>query len=179
MNEVLFQKLQAGRRKYQAERTRKRLDHEKHLFDLGIEDIGALTGRELFLVGVSLYWAEGFKHRDESALGLATLDPKMANLYVHWLVESMRVEKGDLLFRITVNEACKDRVVEMEKYWADFLGVNSDQFRRPFFQKTKQIKTYSNSGNYHGVIRIRARKSLDLLRKMRGWMVGLAQARDE
>ena len=170
-------KLQDGRRKYQAARTLKRLRYEKELFDLGIKEIGGLIPRELFLVGVSLYWAEGFKHRDESALGLATLDPKMAKLYVYWLVKSLGVIKDNLLFRVTANEAYRGKVGEMERCWADFLEVGLDQFRKPFFQKTKQVKKYANSENYHGVIRIRVRKSLDLLRKMRGWMAGLAQAR--
>lgn len=150
--------------------------HEKELFNLGTDEIGELNHREQFLVGVALYWAEGFKHKDEATLGLATLDPKMAKFYVNWLVKSLGVKKEDLLLRVTANEAYKDKVLEMEEYWAKILEVDLLQFRKPFFQKVKQIKIYANSGNYHGVIRIRVRRGLDLLRKMRGWMAGLAQA---
>lgn len=174
MNQSLFLKLQEGRKRYQAERTRKRLLHEKNLFDQGIQDIGKLTSREQFLVGVALYWAEGFKHKDESTLGLATLDPKMVRFYVDWLVGSLGIKKENLLFRVTANEAYKDKVRGMEEYWAELLGANLSQFKKPFFQKVKQIKVYTNSANYRGVIRIRVRRGLDLLRKMRGWMAGLA-----
>jgi len=179
MDKILFNKLQDGRRKYQAERTVKRLLHEKELFDQGVVDIGKLTSRELFLVGIALYWAEGFKHPDESTLGLATLDPKMAKFYVYWLVKSLGIKRDDLLFRVTANEAYENKVHEMEKYWTELLGVDLSQFRKPFFQKVKQIKVYANSDNYHGVIRIGVRRGLDLLRKMRGWMAGLVQARIE
>lgn len=151
--------------------------HEKSLLDQGIEDIGKLTPREFFLVGIALYWAEGFKHKDESTLGLATLDTKMASFYVDWLVGPLEIKKDDLLFRVTANEAYKYKVCEMEKYWAELLGVDISQFRKPFFQKVKQVKVYANSDNYRGVIRIQVRRGLDLLRKMRGWMAGLAQAR--
>ncbi|MBI2326581.1 hypothetical protein HYU91_04325 [Candidatus Collierbacteria bacterium] len=179
MGKILFNKLQEGRKRYQADRTVKRLLHEKSLHNQGVVDIGKLTSRELFLVGIALYWAEGFKHPDESTLGLATLDPKMAKFYVYWLVKSLEIKRDGLLFRVTANEAYEERVHEMEKYWAELLEVDLSQFRKPFFQKVKQIKVYANSDNYHGVIRIRVRRGLDLLRKMRGWMAGLAQARIE
>ncbi len=93
MNEALYVKLQEGRKRYQAERTNRRLVHEKELFDAGTEEIGKLNRRELFLVGVALYWAEGFKHKDESSLGLATLDQKMAVFYVNWLEKCLCVQK--------------------------------------------------------------------------------------
>ncbi len=173
MNESLFLKLQEGRKKYQAERTRKRISYEKQLFDRGVSETNKLTQREFFLVGVALYWAEGFKHPSESTLGLATLDSKMAKFYVNWLIRSLGIMKENLLFRVTANEAYKAKASEMERSWPDFLGVDLSQFRKAFFQKTKQVKIYANSDKYQGVIRIRVRKGLDLLRKMRGWMVGL------
>ena len=175
MDRALFSRLQEGRKKFQAERTQKRLLHERNLFDQGKKDIGKLTSREQFLVGVALYWAEGFKHQDESTLGLATLDPKMAKFYVDWLVGSLGIVKENLLFTVTANEAYKEKIGEMERYWADFLRVDISQFRKAFFQKTKQLKIYANSDKYHGVIRIRVRKGLDILRRMRGWMAGLAE----
>ena len=52
MNQALFIKLQEGRKRYQAERTKRRLVHEKELFDSGVNDIGKLGERELFLVGI-------------------------------------------------------------------------------------------------------------------------------
>ncbi|KKU70980.1 MAG: hypothetical protein UX97_C0015G0004 [Candidatus Beckwithbacteria bacterium GW2011_GWA2_47_25] len=177
MNQALFIKLQEGRKRYQAERTKRRLVHEKELFDSGVNDIGKLGERELFLVGIALYWAEGFKHKDESGLGLATLDSKMAKFYVSWLEKCLNVRREDLLLRVTANIAYKNKVGEMERRWADILGVELNQFHKPFFQKTKQIKVYENADRYIGVVRIRVRRGLDQLRKMRGWMAGLAQAR--
>jgi len=51
----LFEKLQLGRKKYQAERTKKRLEFESEIFDKGVCEVGKLTKRELFLVGITLY----------------------------------------------------------------------------------------------------------------------------
>ena len=64
----------------------------------------------------------------------------------------------------------------MEKYWADSLRVEIDQFVKPFYQKSKQNRVYDNNDRYFGVLRIRVRKSINILRKMRGWMIGVARA---
>src|SRR5258706_11803333 len=53
------------------------------LRDEGAKEINKLSKRELFLVGVSLYWAEGFKK--DSQVGFANSDPKMINLFLRWL----------------------------------------------------------------------------------------------
>jgi len=177
MTQELYEKLQSGRRKYQRERTEKRLLFEKNIFNEGIAEIGKLTKREIFLIGVSLYWAEGFKHKDESSLGLATMDKKMAMFYITWLRECLGIENDRLSFRVTANILYANKIDVMEKYWSNSLGVKVDQFAKPFYQKSKQNRTYTNSDKYFGVLRIRVRKSINILRKMRGWMTGMALAR--
>jgi hypothetical protein len=172
----LYEKLQSGRKKYQAERTKYRLIFEKNIISEGIKEVGMLSKRELFLIGIALYWAEGFKHKDESSLGLATMDVDMANLYVSWLKECLGVENERLSFRVTANILYSSKINEMEKYWSDNLGVRIDQFVKPFYQKSKQNRVYPNSDKYFGVLRIRVRKSINILRKMRGWMAGMARA---
>lgn len=173
MDKKLFEKLQAGRKKYQDERTKRRLAKESDLLKEGILEVGKLSNRDIFVAGIALYWAEGFKHKDESGLGLATMDPRMAKFYIHWL-ENVGIQRSDLLFRVTANQDYRHAIDQMESWWADGLGVDIGQFAKPFFQRVKQVKIYANSSEYHGVLRIRARRSLDLLRKMRGWMAGMA-----
>ncbi|MBU1256559.1 hypothetical protein KKA49_02640, partial [Patescibacteria group bacterium] len=99
MDPVLFKKLQEGRKKYQDQRTKDVVRLTNKLFKDGKRDVGKLTKRDLFMAGVALYWAEGFKHKDESGLGLGTSDPNMAKFYISWLERCLEVSKKDLLFR--------------------------------------------------------------------------------
>lgn len=172
---MLFEKLQAGRKKYQAQRTKDVVRLTDKLFQDGKRDVGKLTKRDLFMAGVALYWAEGFKHKDESGLGLGTSDPNMAKFYVSWLERCLGVSKIDLLFRVTANESHKDRIGKIERFWIKNLGVGKEQFAKPFYQKTTWKKIYPNRDEYFGVLRIRVRRSLNLLRKMRGWLAGMAE----
>ena len=173
MDPRVFAKLQAGRKKYQAIRSKEVIELKKKLFQDGKNDITSITKRELFIAGIALYWAEGFKHKEERGLGLGTSDPNMAKFYICWLERCLNVSKKDLLLRVTANESHQDRISEIEKFWMKELKVNRDQFAKPFYQKTKWKKIYLNRNNYYGVLRIRVRKSLNLLRKMRGWLAGM------
>jgi len=128
----------------------------------------------MFLCGVVLYWAEGFKHKDESGLGLATSDPRMAKFYLKWLEKCLGILKEELILKVTVNQSHKYRIDEIECFWSKELGVPKADFRKPFYQKTKWKKNYENKSEYYGVVRIRVRRSLDVLRKMRGWLEGIA-----
>jgi len=51
-----------GRRLQNSQKQREQKEQKiKNLLDIGAKEIGKLSKRELFLVGIALYWAEGFK----------------------------------------------------------------------------------------------------------------------
>jgi transcriptional regulator with XRE-family HTH domain len=137
----------------------------------GISSIGKLTKREIFLIGIALYWGEGFKK--DSLAGLATLDINIAKFFVFWLKNSFKIEVKDLLLRVTANISYKSEIRELEKYWSNNLKIPVAQFSKPFFQNTKWKKVYENKDNYHGVLRIRVRRSINLLRKIFGYIEGI------
>lgn len=137
----------------------------------GINSIGKLTKREIFLIGIALYWGEGFKK--DSLVGLATLNINIAKFFIFWLKKSFDIESKDLLLRVTANISYKSKIKELVKYWAEELKIPINQFSKPFFQKTTWKKEYENKDNYHGVLRIRARRSIDLLRKIFGYIEGI------
>lgn len=150
---------------------RKKEQKISDLLNLGENEIGKLTKRELFLVGIALYWAEGFKK--DTQVGFANSNPEMINLYLKWLYECCDVKKEDLIVRITVNISHKDRSKEIETYWSNATKIPMENFRKPFYQQFKWKKVYENPNEYYGVLRIKVRKSLDFLRKIHGWIKGL------
>lgn len=138
----------------------------------GIKSIGRLSKREVFLIGIALYWGEGFKK--DSLIGLATLDINIAKFFIFWLNKSFGIVTKDLLLRVTANISYKSKIKELEKYWSKELKIPVNQFSKPFFQKTTWKKDYENKDNYHGVLRIRVRRSIDLLRKIFGYIEGIS-----
>lgn len=152
---------------------RRRLEKEEKIKKLrqeGINEIGELTERELFLVGASLYWAEGFKK--DSQAGFASSDPKMIVIILKWL-KDCGYSLNDLTLRVTVNISHIKRIDDIQKYWSEVTGISVGNFQKPFYQKFKWKKVYENPEDYHGVLRVRVRKSTDFLRKIHGWIEGL------
>jgi hypothetical protein len=166
-----------GRRlDYALKQQKMRLDKTAQLNILGREAVGDLSKRELLLVGTALYWAEGYK-KDHQA-GLGSSDPLMMKLYVKWLKECFDYSIDDLLFRVTVNEAHAYRIDKIVEYWANIFEIGVDRFQKPFYQHVKWKKVYENSEDYYGVLRIRPRKSIDLLRRIMGMIEGLKNNAD-
>jgi transcriptional regulator with XRE-family HTH domain len=132
-----------------------------------------LTNRELFIAGVSLYWAEGFKHSAEKRVGFCNSDPEMMRFVIRFLKTCLGVKPEEISPRLTLNEASRDRTAAIQKFWSEKLNIPLSQFTKPFYQKTKLKKQYDHPENYHGVLRIHVRKSSALMLKMRGYLEGL------
>jgi hypothetical protein len=169
-----LQALQEGRQKSQIIRKNKRISKEKEKLAKGIKAIGKLSDKELFIAGIALYWAEGFKNRHEHRLGFCNSDPAMVKFYIHWLEKCLHINKKNLVARLTLNHVYELKTEEIEQYWSQLTGIPLSQFTKPFFQNTKWQKKF-NENNYHGVLRIHVRDSLDHLLEMKGWLEGLKQ----
>ena len=164
--------LQNGRARTQAFNKEQRIKKEKELTNNGKEEIGELSSRDLFIAGIALYWAEGFRNKHEHRLGFCNSDPNMVKFYIYWLEKCIGIRKDAIIARLTLNYSYKDKVDEMTTFWSRIIGIHLTQFTKPFYQTSKWKKQY-NTKNYHGVLRIHVKDSLNYLLKMKGWIEGL------
>ncbi len=164
--------LQKGRIRVQEIQKERKRTKEQELTNKGKKEIDGLTNRELFIAGVALYWAEGFKNKHEHRLGFCNSDPSMIKFYLYWLKESLGVRKELIVARLTLNESYKEKTEKIETYWSSITEIPLSQFTKTFYQHTKWKKQYADK-NYYGVLRIHVKDSLDILLRMRGWIDGL------
>ncbi len=169
--------LQRGRIKAQRLKKEKRAILEKTLLSKGIREIGKLSSREFFFIGIALYWAEGFKNKHERRLGFCNSDPAMIKFYVTWLEKALSIKKKNLIVRLTLNIYYKNKTRELEEYWSRITAIPLRQFTKPFYQNSLWKRQY-NTDTYRGVLRIHVKNSLDYLLTMRGWIKGLALSSD-
>ena len=164
--------LQEGRIEAQKIRKEKRTKQVNDLFTRGVKAIGSLNARDIFIAGIALYWAEGFKNRHEHRLGFCNSDPAMIIFYLKWLKKSLNVDNKDLIARVTINKSYEEKTREIELYWSKKTGIPLEQFTKPFYQNTVWKKQYSDN-NYYGVLRVHVKNSLFSLLEMKGWIEGL------
>lgn len=166
--------LQKGRLTAQSQKTNQRLKNLNIFLNKGILDLGVLSKRDLFITGIALYWAEGFKNRHEHRLGFCNSDPDMIRLYIRFLKENLKVKNKDLTARLTLNIAYKNQTTEIETYWSNEIDIPASQFTKPFFQNTVWKKEIISDNLYKGVLRIHVKKSSTMLAYMKGLMQGMS-----
>lgn len=161
----------AGRLKSAEKLKKQRKELTKRLKLEGIDEMGKLTDKELFLAGIGLYWGEGY--RSSEVVGFTSKDSKIMKFMIFWFKKFINAKKTDFILRVSVNLDHKKRIDDIEKYWSQTLNVSRKQFIKPSFLKAKQKKFYPDSNNYFGTLRIIVRRSCSRHRKLMGWIEGL------
>lgn len=142
-----------------------------------VSEISKIKQRELFYMGLMLYWAEGAKQRNTVSQGVdfSNSDPKMCKLFIKWLEECLRISKSDISLCIYIHESQAKRVTDVQKYWSEISGFPVKVFNKTSFTKTvyPRKKKRQNKGQYFGQLRIKVRKSTDLNRQIAGWVEGV------
>ncbi|GAB3173877.1 hypothetical protein [Streptomyces incanus] len=142
--------------------------------------VGNLTSRELFLVGVGLYWAEGSKDKPYDRRERVTFvnsDPGMIHVFLAWL-DLLGVERERLRFTVMIHENAD--VTGAELYWADLVDADRSAFLKTTLKKHNPKTVRKNVGDsYRGCLAIKVLKSADLYRRIEGSWCGIVGAARE
>ncbi|MEU2109090.1 hypothetical protein [Streptomyces sp. NPDC019507] len=161
---------------------RKRWEHELAVRDAerrrtkaaARDAVGTLTDRELFLVGVALYWAEGSKDKAwdrREYLKFINSDPDVVTLYLRWL-ELLDVPRDRLRLQVSIHESAD--LEAAQQYWSDLTGVARTQFNKPVLKRHNPRTGRKNTGDaYRGCVAIYVRGSADLYRRTEGAWYGI------
>lgn len=164
---------------------RKRWEHESAVRDeerrrtkeAARRGIGHLSDRELFLLGVGLYWAEGSKDKPYDRRENVTFvnsDPGMIQVFLAWL-DLLEVERDRLRFCVMIHETAD--VAGAERYWAGLVGADATAFNKTTIKKHNPRTVRKNVGGaYRGCLVIKVRQSADLYRRIEGAWCGIVEA---
>jgi hypothetical protein len=125
--------------------------------------VGTLTPRDLFVVGIALYWAEGVKDKPWRRNGRVTIingDPDVLRVFLAWL-DLVGVNEADRTYRLTIHESAE--IDTHEQWWAAELGIPLVSFARATV-KRHNPKTIRHNVNddYHGCLVVSVRRSSTL-----------------
>lgn len=137
-------------------------------------EIGRLTDRELFLLGVGLYWAEGAKskpHQRDESVRFINSDPDMIEVYLAWLA-LLGVAPDRLRFSVMIHESADARAAE--SFWAELVDVDAASFMKTTLKRHNPKTVRKNVGaDYHGCLTVRVLQGADLYRRIEGWWYGI------
>lgn len=139
---------------------------------LGKNDVGKLTKRDVCMVGLGLYWGEGYK-KGSQEMGFTNSDPSMICFYIKWLHTCYGIESKDLILRVSINSQHSGRVKVVEEHWAKICEVPLKQFTKTSLIKVHSKKHY-NLSEHFGTLRIKIRRGTQLRRRVLGSISALA-----
>lgn len=139
--------------------------------------IGRLADRELFLLGVGLYWAEGKKDKSydrRELVAFVNSDPHMIRVFLAWLA-LVGVPRTRLRFALAIHETAD--VEAAERYWRELAGVPQESFYKTSLKTHTPRSNRRNVGDtYRGCLTVQVRDGADLYRRIEGWWYGIVDS---
>ncbi len=135
------------------------------------KDIKEISKRELWLMGVMLYWRERVSDRDvKKGVKFTSSDPYLIRLFLKWLMEVGQLGEADVLCDILIEDDKKKAI----GYWSEVTGFPQAVFTRVYVQKAKKKRKKRETKKAEfGLLRIRVKASSMLARQLSGWIMAI------
>ncbi|MBA5226153.1 hypothetical protein [Streptomyces griseoaurantiacus] len=155
-------------------------EERERIKSTAMHDIGALSDRELLLLGIALYWAEGTKSKPyarRERVIFVNSDCGVIQTFLAWL-DLLEVDRAHVGFRVLIHESAD--VEAAHRYWAEVVDVEVSSFARPTLKRHNPKTVRKNTGeHYHGCLAVTVSKSARLYNRIEGWWQGIAAQAQE
>lgn len=141
-----------------------------------MQDIKAISKREMWLMGITLYWACGLEEKEHRAgLGVrfSNSDPFIIKLFLEWLAQVGNIQKREIGFDLYLHESKRVMREEIISYWVRAIGFPRAYFSHIYFQKNKVKRKQTLRKTNYGLMRVRVKASSLLARQITGWIRGI------
>jgi hypothetical protein len=139
------------------------------------KEVRNLMKSKLFLVGISLYWAEGYKKgaygSKWKAVDFANSDPELVKIMMNFFRKICKVENEKIKVQLIVH---KNIIInEAVSYWAKLTKLPISQFMKTCCAVSSASKGKRNKNSLmHGTVHIRI-NDVKLFFRIIGWIDGL------
>jgi hypothetical protein len=173
----LTEKRKAAQMRGGAARRAQRLQTTELILKKARPETGSLSKKELWLVGLVLYWAEGSKEKTyagANGVDFANTDPRMIRFFVRWLTKCCDVSMRRIYAHLYIHEYQRKSAGEAVTYWSDMSGLATYQITGVYFKRhNPKSNRHNYNKKYYGTLRVRVKSSSELMRKIQGWVEGI------
>lgn len=139
----------------------------------GVEEIGTLSKRDLFMLGIGLYLGEGSKSLEE--VRIVNCDPDILKLAMKWLRDRFNLKLEN--FKVTLHDYPDNDVENNKRFWSRKLGLPLKQFTNSILDKRVDKLVINKRKLPYGTAHLYVKKgNTDLVgvrsshRKIMGWI---------
>ncbi|MBI3306043.1 hypothetical protein HYZ82_02820 [Candidatus Nomurabacteria bacterium] len=136
------------------------------------KDIGKITKRDLFMLGIGIYIGEGSK--TGNSMRIINADPKIIKFTIGWFEKICDLSREN--FRIRLHVYPDNNIKECVNFWSSISGIPLRQFQKTYIDIRKDKKIFKRGklpyGTAHLSILSGGRKEFGvfLTRRINAWM---------
>ncbi len=152
----------------------KKVKEIKELLELGVKELGALTNRDLWLLGLGVYIGEGTKNND--IIRVINADPAVIRLSIKWFREIIGLPEENFAIRLHLYP--DNNIKESIQFWKKETGLSDKNFQKVQIDRRENKKILKRKklpfGTAHITIQARGNSAfgVKLFRRIKGWMYG-------
>lgn len=155
----------------EAQRAKKRKSI-KDAGEIALKDIGKLTKRDLFMLGIGLYIGEGSK--TINAIRVVNSDPKIIKTFIYWFKKIMNLQ--NINFSIRIHSYPDNNPEDLIVFWMRVTGLPRNAFLKTYIDVRKDKKKDNFGKLPYGTAHITVRSAghgnagAFLLRRILAWI---------
>lgn len=134
------------------------------------EEYQLLKKNPLFLVGLSLYWAEGARKISYPNFQFTNSDPEMVKIMIKWIIEICKIPKSKIKMRVYIHKVYANE--KCEEFWSKVSGIPMKMMKKTIYKPTPH-KSKKNP-DYKGCIQLRVFKT-EFFWRVIGWIQNLSK----
>ncbi len=139
----------------------------KMLGEEGKKEVGRLSKRDEFIIGVALYFAEGEKR--DGGVSFSNSDPRAIKFMVNWFRVFCKTPEEKFRCSLYIHDNLNEE--EAKRFWSKLTGIPLHQFRKSYIVKNNPNR-FRKVKHKYGVLRV-CMGGVVLHRKMMGWISGI------
>lgn len=139
---------------------------------LAKNDIGKLTKRDIFMLGIGVYIGEGSKTGD--IVRIVNSDPRIVRFGVRWFIEMCGLTIENMVARIHLYPSNNEQ--DAINYWHKETGIPKSNFQKSSIDTRTNKKSIRIGTTPHGTLHVSVRANgnkdfgVALSRRIAGWM---------
>ncbi len=174
-NEQVLSRIKRGQGSYGLHRRQMRIDEIYRLNARGVSEVGKVSKRDLWMVGLGLWIGEGSKTMEQ--IRLVNSDPRVVRLFINWLREICELEDENITIAMHLYPDSDEH--SSMRYWMNITELPKKQFRKTQIDRRVGKKLSKIGKTPHGTLHITVvshhnpDKGVRLYRRMMGWISGV------
>ncbi len=154
-------------------RRKRKIENIQKAKKIAKKEVGKLTKRDLFMLGIGLYWGEGDKRSKES-VRMINSDPEIIKTAIKWLKEICGLNTKN--FTLTIHTYPDNKIAEDINYWSKVTEIPKDQFKKTQIDKRKNKSSKKKRLLPHGTVKLVVKSNgkkefgVFLFRRIMGWI---------